>query len=86
MIKTYHGSFETSVDKYLVSGQSSTYLQRIGEFDGEGTFEVAMEIDVATGWILSGEFTHAVEGKINVQGQDFPVKHAQSTYLRGTLE
>lgn len=37
MIKTYHGSFETAIDKYLISGQSSTYLQQIGEFDGEGS-------------------------------------------------
>lgn len=37
MIKTYHGSFATTIDKYLIGGQSSTYLQLIGEFDGEGS-------------------------------------------------
>jgi len=37
VIKTYHGSFETAIDKYLIEGQSSTYLQQIGEFDGEGS-------------------------------------------------
>lgn len=37
MIKTYHGSFETAIDKYLIDGQSSAYLHQIGEFAGEGS-------------------------------------------------
>lgn len=35
VLKTYHGKFKTQIDKYLIDGKSSTYLQHIGQFDNE---------------------------------------------------